>query len=130
MEIFSPSWGCFSEIALSGSRLLSILLQTEQRCLKIQPPHCSNTLSGFLLLLLSNDLVMSDSLQPHGLWHTSLLSSSVSWSLLRFVSVASVVLSHHVILCHPFPLCLQSLPGSFPVSQFFTLGGQRIGAST
>ena len=30
----------------------------------------------------------------------------------------------------PFPFCLHSLPGSFPVSQFFTSGGQRIGAST
>ena len=31
----------------------------------------------------------------------------------------------------PFPTCLQSFPasGSFPMSQFFTLGGQSIGAS-
>ena len=30
------------------------------------------------------------------------LSFSISWSLLRFVSTESVVLSNHLILCHPF----------------------------
>jgi len=36
--------------------------------------------------------------------------------------------SHPII---PFSSCLHSFPasGSFPVSQFFTSGGQRIGAS-
>ena len=122
----------FLKLPLSSSWPLSILLQTEQHFLETQPPHCSNTLSDFLLFLLFNHSVMSDSLQPHGPWHTSFLSSSVSWSLLKFMSIESVMLSNHVILCHPFPFCLQSLPasGSFPVSQFFASGGQSIGAST
>ena len=39
--------------------------------------------------------------------------------------------SNHLILCHPLLLFPQSFPasGSFPMSQFFTLGGQSIGAS-
>ena len=38
--------------------------------------------------------------------------------------------SNHLILCHPFSSCPQSSPasGSFPVSQLFTSGGQRIGS--
>ena len=60
------------------------------------------------------------------------LSSNISWSLLRFMSIESVMLSNHLILCTPFSFCLQSFreSGSFPVSQFFLTGGQSIGAST
>ena len=58
------------------------------------------------------------------------LSFTISWNLSRFISMESVWLSNHVILCSPF-LLLQSLPasGSFPMSQLFALGGQGIGAS-
>ena len=43
----------------------------------------------------------------------------------------SVMLSNHLILCHPFTFCLQSFPesGSFPMSHFFASGGQSPGAS-
>ena len=44
------------------------------------------------------------------------LSSSVSWSLLRFVSVELVMLSNHLILCCPIPL----LPSVFPRSRVFS----------
>ena len=42
-----------------------------------------------------------------------------------------VMPSNHLILCDPFSSCTQSFPASrsFPVSQFFVSGGQRIGAS-
>ena len=42
-----------------------------------------------------------------------------------------VMPSSHLILCHPLLLLLQSFPASqsFPVSQFFTSGGQSIGVS-
>ena len=60
--------------------------------------------------------------------HQAPVSSTISHSLLKFMSTESVMLSNHFILCHPF-FCLQSFPasGSFPMSQFFTSGG--IGAS-
>ena len=59
------------------------------------------------------------------------LSFTLSWSLLRLKSIESVMLSNHLILCYPLLLCLQSLSasGSFPISWFFTSGGQSIGAS-
>ena len=53
------------------------------------------------------------------------------WSLLKLISIESVMLSNHLIFCCPLSSCLQSFPasGSFPMSQFFTSGGQRIGIS-
>ena len=57
------------------------------------------------------------------------LSSSISWSLLKFMPVESVMQSNHLILI--FSFYLQSFPasGSFPMSWLFVSGGQRIGAS-
>ena len=54
-----------------------------------------------------------------------------SRSLLRLTSIELMMPSNHLILCRPLLPCLQSFPasGSFPVNQFFTSGGQRIGAS-
>ena len=69
---------------------------------------------------------MSESLQPHG------LSSTISWSLLSFMSIESVMLSNHFIPpATPFSFCPQSFPASvsFPVSWPFALGGQSIEAS-
>ena len=59
------------------------------------------------------------------------LSFTMSWSLLKFMSTESVMLSNHLILCHPLLLCLQSCPalGSFPLSWLFASGGQSIGVS-
>ena len=55
------------------------------------------------------------------------LSFAVSWSLLKLMSIYSVTPSNHLILCHPlFPL-FSICPSirSFPMSQFFTSGGQK-----
>ena len=59
------------------------------------------------------------------------LSSIISQSLLKFMSIESVMLSNHLIFCCPFSFYLQSFEasGPFPVSQLFTSGGQRSGAS-
>ena len=58
------------------------------------------------------------------------LSITNSWSLFKLMSIKSVILSNHLILCHPLVL-LPSLPasGSFPMSQFFISDGQSTGAS-
>ena len=76
--------------------------------------------------------VVSDSLRPHGLSLTRLpcplptprvCSNACSSSQRYHPTISSSVV--------PFSSCLQSFPasGSFPVSQFFTSGGQSIGAS-
>ena len=70
-------------------------------------------------------------LQPHGLQPTRLLSlsptpgacsNSCPWSRWCHPTISFVT---------PFSYCLQSFPASesFPVSQFFTSGGQSIGIS-
>ena len=75
--------------------------------------------------------IMSDSLQPHGLQHTSPLcpsptplacSNSCPLGWWCHPTISSSVI--------PFSSCPQSLPasGSFPMSQFFTSGGQSIEA--
>ena len=54
-----------------------------------------------------------------------------SWSLLKLMSIDSVMPSNFSSSIIPFSSRLQSFPasGSFPMSQFFTLGGQSIGVS-
>jgi len=52
-------------------------------------------------------------------------------SLLKLISIMSVMPPNHLILCHPFSSRLPSFPasGSLQLSQFFSSGGQSIGAS-
>ena len=54
-----------------------------------------------------------------------------SRSLLKLMTIESVMPSNHLVLCHPLSSCLQSFPasGSFLMSQLFASGGQSIGAS-
>ena len=61
------------------------------------------------------------------------LSFTVSWSLLKCMSIESVMLSNHLSLCCPILLLpstwLWKATESFPMSWFFDSGGQSIGAS-
>ena len=55
------------------------------------------------------------------LWTTeqkASISFTISWNLLRLVSIVSIMPSSHLIPCHPLFLLLQSFPatGSFPVN--------------
>ena len=53
---------------------------------------------------------MSNYLQPHGLQHTN------SWSLLKLMSIESMMPSNHLILCCPLFL----LPSIFPSIKIFS----------
>ena len=85
---------------------------------------------GFISSELSYSVV-SNSLQPHGLQHTRLPCLSPTPGACSDSSIMLEMSSNLLILCHPLLLRLQSFPasGSFPMSQFFTSGGQRIGVS-
>ena len=83
-------------------------------------------------LLLFSCPVVSGSLQPHGLQHArppcpsptpEVHSNACPWSRWWHPTISSSVV--------PFSSCLQFFPasGSFPMSQLFTSGGERIGAS-
>ena len=59
------------------------------------------------------------------------LSITNSWSLLKLMSIESVMPSNHLILCCPLLFLPSIFPSIrvFPVSQFFASGGQSIGVS-
>ena len=61
--------------------------------------------------------------------HQASLSLTISQSLLRFMSIESVMPSNHLILCHPLSLSSFPASGSFPMSQLSASGGQSTGAS-
>ena len=84
-------------------------------------------------LVQFSHLVVSNSLQCHGLQHTKLprpspihetCSNSCPSSLWCYQTISSSVI--------PFSICLQSYPasGPFPMSQLFASSGQSIGLST
>ena len=54
---------------------------------------------------------MSNSAAPRTVAHQAPLSSMISQSLLKFMSIESVILSKHPILCHPLllPLVFRSI---------------------
>ena len=70
----------------------------------------------FYLLLLFSQEVMSESLWPHGLQHIRLPSPSLSQSLLKLLSIESLMSSNHLILCHSLPF----LPSIFPSIRVFS----------
>ena len=58
---------------------------------------------------------MSDCLTPWTVARHAPLSSTISWSLLKFMSIESVMPSNHLILCH-----LVLLPSIFPSFRVFS----------
>ena len=68
---------------------------------------------------------------PWSAAHQASLSIANSLNLLKLMSIELVMPSNHLILCHPLFLPSSVFPasGSFPRSQFFTSGGQRIAVS-
>ena len=84
-------------------------------------PHPFSKIAGILLPLI----VVVQSLGPvqphvHATPRTTAsqapLSSTISWSMLKFMSVELVMLSNHLILCHPVLL----LPSLFPSIRVFS----------
>ena len=100
--------------------------------IKPMPPELAGGLFTYFRSVQFNWLVMSDSLQPHGLQHARppcpspiprAYSNSCLLSWWCHPNISSSVI--------PFSSRPQSFPasGSFQMSQFFTSGGQSIGVS-
>ena len=62
------------------------------------------------MLLLFSCSAVSDSWDPMNCSTPGFLSFTISWSLLKLMSIELMMLSHHLILCHPLLL----LPSIFP----------------
>ena len=76
----------------------------------------SDPLTSLRTLLLFSHLVASDSLQIQTAAHQASLSGTVSWSLLKFISIESVMPSNHLILWGHLLL----LPSIFPSTKVFS----------
>ena len=63
--------------------------------------------------------------------HLASQSITNSWSLLKLMSIESVMSYNHLLLCHPLFLLLSIFPalGSFPMSRLLASGDQSTGAS-
>ena len=99
---------------------------------------CKNIIKSFIYRIVRNLVVVVQLLSRVQLFvntwtaaHQISLSFIISWSLLKLMSIESVMPSNHLIPFHPLSFFLQSFPasGSFPLSWLFATGGQKIGAS-
>ena len=68
---------------------------------------------------------------PWAAAHQASLSITNSRNLLKLMSIKSVILSNHLILCRPFSSWLQYFPASesFQMNQLFASSGQSMGVS-
>ena len=70
----------------------------------------------FYISFLFGHLVMSNSVTPWTAARQASLSFTISWSLLKLMSIESVMPFNHLILCHPLPL----LPSVFTSIRVFS----------
>ena len=74
-------------------------------------------ISKLLMLLLSySRSVVSNFLQPHAARQSFTLSFTISWNLLKLMSIELVMPSNHLLLCLPSFL----LPSVFPIIGVFS----------
>jgi len=84
-------------------------------------PPKSLYLQPFVVQLLSHVWLFAS---PRTAAHQGSLSFTISWSLLKFMSIESVMLSNHDVLCHSL-----LLPSIFSSESALCISGQSIGAS-
>ena len=78
-----------------------------------EPQKCHPAVSVVVVQSLSHVWLF---VTPWTTAHQASLSSTDSWSLLKFTSIELVMLSNHLILCHPLFL----LPSIFPSIRVFS----------
>ena len=104
------------------------------------PTFCHKAMVSFsnillLLFYLSHSCLCCCSVQSHVRLFTSpwsaasqtSLSFTISWRLLKLMSIESMIPCIHLVLCNPFSSCLQYFPASesFLMNQLFSSGGQN-----
>ena len=140
MPVIPHTWSHFNlRTFLAGWRgggctLLSLPPWTAyHRCETTAPGYVTIVLPTFVLFLI---VVQSLScvwlfVTPWTEASQASLSFIISQSLLKLMSIESVMPSNHLILSHPRLLLLSIFPSIrvFQISQFFTSGGQSFGVS-
>ena len=112
----SSSWGRICQPNKVGH------ISTDPRCL---PKATSQSLAAVVQLLSGVRLFMTTLTAAC----QASLSFAVSQSLLKLMSIESVMPSNHLMLCHPFFFCLHLSQHQSPMRELFISGGQNIGAS-
>ena len=125
-----PSHLAFSVFVPGKPPLPHSILESLQRLLVYREGLVALPRVGKLLLLFSRSVV-SIFATPWTAAHQASLSFTISQSLLKLISIESVMQSSQFIFYDPLLRLPQTFPasGSFPVSQLFASGGQSIGAS-
>ena len=115
---------CFAHFCWSGPQVCPLLVKgqfsiiTTGKGMAVGPisqlpcQRCRNVLNLLIQRLLKNNYHVSDSSWSHGLKPPRLLYSVISQSLVKFISIESVIPSNHLIFCRPLFLLLQSFPAS------------------
>ena len=105
--------------------------QSWTRLKRLSSSGSSCTLSQALYSVQFSRSVVSNSATSWTAARQASLSFTISWSLLKLISIESVMPSNHLSSVVPFSSCLQSFPasGCFPLSWLFPSGGQSIGVS-
>ena len=104
-----------------------IYLKSQQGRIEHQLPTAADASFSLILSLSRVRLFVT----PWTTTHQASLSNTNSRSLLKLMSMKSVMPSNHLILCYPRLLPPSTFPasGSLPMSQLFASGGQSIGVS-
>ena len=93
--------------------------------------NCSSNMFKYVVVIFVQSLSRVQLFQtPWTAAHQASLSFTIPQSLLKLMSIESVMPSNHLILCPPFSCPQSSLAsGSFPMSWLFASGGQSTGPS-
>ena len=112
---------------LLSSRIDIIIIVYTASEFTISPSHIPQSL--FISQFSSVTQLCPTLCDPMNRRTPGLPSITNSWSLLRLMSIESVMPSSHLILCHPLLLPPFPASGSFPMSQLLAWDGQSIGVS-
>ena len=105
---FLPHFPCFSE-STTGKEESCLFLDTHRFCLGQRRVRVSR----FVVQSLS---LVQPFVTPWTVARQTSLSFTISWSLLRFMSIELVMPCSHLVLCHPLLL----LPSIFPSIKVFS----------
>ena len=112
--------------------MVTLLLERMHRHRKwrINPREWFDSLSSSVVIIVQSLHRVYSTI----LWtaaHQASLSFTISWSLLKLMSIESVMPFNNLILCQPLPLWPSVFPSTrvFSMSQLFTSGEQSTGTS-
>ena len=113
--------GCTIDVHILVLSIWVWLMKESQRCWLTAENH-----RGFAVVQLLSHVQLF--VTPWIAECQAFLSFTISWSLLKLISIESVMPFSHLIFCNLLP---SSFPasGSFPMNQLFASGDQSIGAS-